>query len=150
MPSTTIKKGKVHIMNFMELINALGVAAVPALVLIAFCFGLIAKNIKALDNKWIPVICMVTGAVFGVLALYTGMVGFEPTDWISAMAVGIVSGLGAVGVHQVWKQLWGKDAADESNAALMTELQTLRAKAKEYEEKLLTRAEDTAVTDKEV
>lgn len=138
-------------MNYMELINSLGVAAVPALVLIAFCAGLIAKNIKGLDNKWIPVVCMITGAIFGVLAMIFGMDGFTATDWITAMAVGIVSGLGAVGVHQVWKQLFAKDEyVDEDRDALMTELQVLRAKEKEYEEQLLTRAEDTAVTEEGV
>ena len=130
-------------MNFMEFINSLGVATVPALVVIAFGFGLIARNIKALDNKWIPVVCLVAGAVFGVLALYTGMVGFEPTDWITAMAVGIVSGLGAVGVHQVWKQLFAKEEDSASDdPGIMTELQVLRAKVAEYELKQETAAED--------
>lgn len=124
-------------MDFMEFINALGVGTVPALVVIAFGFGLIAKAIPQLDNKWTPVVCLMAGAAFGVLALYTGMVGFEPTDWITALAVGMVSGLGAVGVHQLWKQLFVKKdkEMDDTVAALMAERQRLLALVAEYETK---------------
>lgn len=125
-------------MDFMEFINSLGVGTVPALVVIAFGVGLICKNIPTLNDKWIPAICLVAGAVFGVLALYTGMVGFEPTDWITALAVGIVSGLGAVGVHQLWKQLFGKDSGEETDetvAALVADRQRLLALVAEYEAK---------------
>lgn len=124
-------------MDFMEFVNSLGVATVPALVVIAFGFGLIAKAIPQLDNKWIPVICVTVGAIFGVLALYTGMAGFEPTDWITAMAVGIVSGFGATGVDQMVKQLKGKksEETDDTVAALMAERQRLLALVAEYEAK---------------
>lgn len=84
-------------MDFAELI------AIPVITVICF---LVAQGIKAtpLDNKWLPVICGVCGAGLGVVALYI-MPDFPAHDILTAIAYGIVSGLGATGAHQVYKQL---------------------------------------------
>lgn len=79
-----------------------GMAAITVL-----CF-LAAQGAKAtsLDNKWLPVICGVLGGVLGVVGLYT-MPEYPATDWITAAAVGVVSGLAATGAHQMYKQVKG-------------------------------------------
>ncbi len=83
--------------------DILGIAAIPVITVIVF---LIAEAIKAtaLDNKWIPVICGFCGGCLGVVALY-GMPEFPAHDILTAIAIGIVSGLAATGAHQVYKQL---------------------------------------------
>ena len=80
-----------------------GIAGVAAITVICY---LVAEAIKAtkLDNKWLPVISGTVGAVFGVLG-YMAMPDFPANDYITALAVGIVSGLAATGANQIYKQL---------------------------------------------
>lgn len=72
---------------------------------------LVAQLVKAtlltedVQRRWLPVICGILGAILGVSAWVTGVPEFPATDWLSAAAVGIVSGLAATGVHQIGKQL---------------------------------------------
>ncbi|MEA4895049.1 MAG: phage holin family protein [Oscillospiraceae bacterium] len=67
---------------------------------------LVAQGVKAtsLDNKWIPVICGICGAVMGFFGLKV-IPGFPANDPLTAIAVGIVSGLAATGSHEIAKQL---------------------------------------------
>lgn len=81
----------------------LGIASVAAITVIAYVVGMIAKN-TALDNKWIPCIVGVVGGALGVLAMKI-MPDYPAQDAITAVAVGIVSGLAATGVDQLVKQL---------------------------------------------
>lgn len=87
----------------MENIEILGIVAIPVITVICF---LIAEAVKAtdLDNKWLPIICGVCGGILGVVALKV-MPDFPAVDVLTAIAIGIVSGLGATGAHQVYKQL---------------------------------------------
>ena len=78
-----------------------GVASVIGITVICYLVGMIAKA-SAVDNKWIPVIVGVCGAILGVAGMYA-IVDFPATDVINALAVGIVSGLAATGVNQVTK-----------------------------------------------
>ena len=80
-----------------------GIAGVAAITVICY---LAAQGIKAtpLDNKWLPVMCGVIGGVLGVVGMYI-MPDFPAGDIITAIAVGIVSGLAATGANQVYKQL---------------------------------------------
>lgn len=75
---------------------------------------LIAQGVKAtsLDNKWIPVICGISGAIMGYIGLQV-MPGFSANDPLTEIAVGVVSGLAATGSHQIAKQLSVKE--NESN-----------------------------------
>lgn len=66
-----------------------------------------AVKATSLDNKWIPVICGVLGAVLGIVGMFA-MPDYPANDYITAVAVGIVSGLAATGGNQVYKQLNGK------------------------------------------
>lgn len=84
----------------MEIMGIAGVAAITAI-----CY-LAAEGIKAtaLDNKWLPVICGVLGGALGVVALKV-MPEYPASDLLTAIAVGIASGLSATGANQVLKQL---------------------------------------------
>ena len=45
------------------------------------------------------------GGIIGALALFFGMPEFPATDYFTAVAVGVMSGLTATGVNQIGKQL---------------------------------------------
>ena len=81
-----------------------GIANVTAITALCYVVGLIVKA-TGLDNKWIPCIVGVFGAVLGGIALYCGMPDFPAKDYITALAVGVVSGLASTGINQVVKQL---------------------------------------------
>ena len=80
-----------------------GIAGVAAITVIAYLIGSAVKA-TTLDNRWIPSICGTVGGILGVLAIRI-MPDFPATDYITAVAVGIVSGLAATGVNQIGKQL---------------------------------------------
>ena len=81
-----------------------GVASVAGITLICYLIGLAVKA-SAVDDKWIPVIVGVCGGILGVVGLMTGMPEFPASDYITAIAVGIASGLAATGADQIGKQL---------------------------------------------
>ena len=84
----------------MDLTNIASVAAITVI-----CY-LIAIGVKAtkVNNKYIPVICGITGGLLGIVGMF--VIPQYPTgDVINAAAVGIVSGLAATGANQVYKQL---------------------------------------------
>ncbi len=85
-----------------------GIASVAAITVICYLAAQVVKA-TALDNKWLPVICGVLGGALGVVCLVLGVPDFPATDYITAVAVGIVSGLAATGVNQVYKQLKAKE-----------------------------------------
>lgn len=82
----------------------IGIASVAAITVICYLAGLIAKALP-LDDRYIPIVCGVCGAVLGVAGLYLGLPDFPAGDPLTALAVGIVSGLAATGVNQAVKQL---------------------------------------------
>lgn len=85
----------------------LGIAAIPVITVICF---LIAELVKAIviENKWLPIVCGTCGGILGVVALYVAPSLIPATDILTAIAIGIVSGLAATGAHQVYKQLSDK------------------------------------------
>ena len=82
----------------------LGIASVAAITVLCYLFGMIVRA-SGLDNKWIPVLCGVLGVVLGIVALVTGMPDFPAEDFLTACAVGAVSGLAATGADQAVRQL---------------------------------------------
>lgn len=84
-----------------------GIAGVAAIAVICYLIGL---GIKAspLDDKFIPIICGASGAILGVIGFIIKMPDFPANDPITAVAVGIVSGLAATGANQIYKQLKGE------------------------------------------
>ena len=81
-----------------------GIATVAVITVIVYIIGLAVKATK-LNNKWIPVICGGCGILLGMLALLVKMPGFPAGDYLTAAAVGGVSGLAATGIDQTVKQL---------------------------------------------
>ncbi len=84
-------------------ISSLGIAGVAAITIICYLVGQVVKATN-LDNKWIPIICGGMGAALGVAGMFL-MPDFPAGDFLTAAAVGIVSGLAATGVNQAYKQL---------------------------------------------
>lgn len=79
-----------------------GIAGVAAITVIAYIIGLVVKA-STLADKWIPIICGLAGGVLGIVGMFL-MPEFPANDFISAAAVGIVSGLASTGADQVFKQ----------------------------------------------
>ena len=83
-----------------------GFTAVAGITVICY---LVAQILKAtsLDNKWLPGVCGLLGALLGA-GMYL-MPDFPAQDILTAVAVGIVSGLAATGANQVVKQIMKGD-----------------------------------------
>ena len=67
----------------------------PIITAAALCIGFVMKKWMPTDDKWIPTVLLVLGAISGAILFgvdYEGIVK------------GMVSGLAAVGLHQVLKQ----------------------------------------------
>ena len=81
-----------------------GIASVTAITVICY---LICEGFKTtkLDGKFIPIIAGFCGAVLGIVGFLTKMPDFPATDVLTALAVGIVSGLAATGTHEAVKVL---------------------------------------------
>lgn len=88
-------------------ITSLGIASVAVITVICYLIGQVVK-VTGLDNKYIPVIVGVCGGALGVAGMFL-MPDFPAADYMTAVAVGIVSGLAATGINQAVKQLGGGD-----------------------------------------
>ena len=67
----------------------------PVITAACLCIGFVMKKWMPTDDKWIPTVLLVLGAISGLILFgvdYEGIVK------------GMVSGLAAVGLHQVFKQ----------------------------------------------
>lgn len=83
----------------------LGFTSVAAITVICYLVIEIIKT-TALDRKWLPVISGFLGGGLGVVAILV-MPSFPASDYLNAIAIGIVSGLAATGANQVAKKLKG-------------------------------------------
>ena len=84
-------------------ISGFGIASVAVITVICYLIGMAVKA-TAIENKWIPIIVGVSGGVLGVVVMLI-MADFPATDYLTAVAVGIVSGLASTGVNQIAKQM---------------------------------------------
>lgn len=84
-------------------ISGFGIASVAVITVICYLIGTAVKA-TAIENKWIPIIVGVSGGVLGVVGMLI-MADFPATDYLTAVAVGIVSGLASTGVNQIAKQM---------------------------------------------
>lgn len=82
---------------------SLGIASVAGITAICYLAALGIKQ-TPLANKWLPFICGVLGGALGVPAMNI-IPDYPATDVITAIAVGIASGLAATGLDQLTKQL---------------------------------------------
>ncbi|MCL1789856.1 MAG: phage holin family protein [Peptococcaceae bacterium] len=80
-----------------------GFVEIPAIVTICYLIGVGVKA-SPLDSKWIPLIMGGVGACLGCIG-FLFVPGLFDTDILSAVAIGIASGLAATGTNQVYKQL---------------------------------------------
>ena len=78
---------------------------IPIVMVICLCVGFVLKKFVPADNKFIPLILMILGAI--IACIYCG--GFS----IDHVAAGMVTGLASVGLHQVFKQLIEPDNGPE-------------------------------------
>ena len=81
----------------MELIG------IPAIVVISY---MVTETFKLFMNKkYLPIVSGITGCILGVLS-YVLQINIMPAeDIITAIAIGIISGLAATGGDQIIKQL---------------------------------------------
>lgn len=82
----------------------MGITGVAGIVVICYLVGLIVKATPYANNKIIPIVCGVAGGALGVAGMFL-MPDFPASDPITAVAVGIVSGLAATGADQIIKQV---------------------------------------------
>lgn len=83
--------------------NIFGIVTIPSIIIICYLIAQAVKTTK-LDNKYIPIICGVLGGILGVVAMYV-VPDFPAEDIFTAISIGIVSGLSATGINQIFKQL---------------------------------------------
>ena len=76
---------------------------VAAITVVAYLIGEGVK-LSPLDNRWIPLICGLCGGVLGIAGMYL-MADFPAGDLLSALAVGIASGLAATGMNELATQI---------------------------------------------
>lgn len=84
-------------------IDVLGIVGVAAITVICYLVGIACK--AATLDKYVPVIVGIVGGILGIVAFLIKMPDFPASDILTAVAVGIVSGLAATGINQVGKQL---------------------------------------------
>lgn len=77
--------------------------SVAAITVVAYLIGEGVK-LSPLDNRWIPLICGLCGGALGIAGMYL-MADFPAGDLLSALAVGIASGLAATGMNELATQL---------------------------------------------
>ena len=68
----------------------------PVVAAICFGVGYVIKHWLPTDNKWIPTVGAVLGAILGCLACHEASV--------DAVAKGIISGLSATGLYELFNQ----------------------------------------------
>lgn len=87
-------------------------ASYVAITVLCIGIGMLFKAMPQFDDKWIPVVCFFSGVCLGAVAFLIGVPDFPANDIINALAVGGWSGLGATGIHQVYKQLFAKQVEE--------------------------------------
>lgn len=84
--------------------EVLGIVSVAAITIISYLIGAFLKAWDKFDDRKIPVIMGICGAILGVISFICAP-SIIPTDnIIVAIAIGIVSGFAATGVDQIMKQ----------------------------------------------
>ena len=80
-------------------LTTFGMAGVAAITVICYLAATAVKQ-TPLANKWLPTICGTLGGVLGVLAWCGSVPDFPAGDPLTALAVGIVSGLSLIHISE--------------------------------------------------
>ena len=83
-----------------------GIGSVAAITVICYLAGVVVKATPFDNNGLIPIVCGLLGGILGVVGMLF-MPDFPANDFLTAAAVGIVSGLAATGANQIGQQLAG-------------------------------------------
>ena len=79
------------------------IIGIPAIVVISY---MITETFKMfIDKKYLPIVAGISGGMLGVLSFVLQIDIMPATDIISALAIGIISGLAATGSNQIIKQI---------------------------------------------
>lgn len=70
---------------------------IPIVMMACLVLGYVLKTWLPTDNKWIPTILTIVGAVLGCIAMHD--------ITLAAIVEGAVSGLASTGLHQAFKQI---------------------------------------------
>ena len=91
----------------MELIG------IPAIVVISY---MITETFKMfINNKYLPIVAGISGGVLGVISFVLQIDIMPVNDIISALAIGIISGLAATGSNQIIKQIRSEEKENDRN-----------------------------------
>ena len=81
----------------------MGIGSVAAITVICYLVGMTVRQ-TPLDNKWIPSIVGGLGMILGVVG-WKVIPDYPASDILTALAVGVVSGLASTGIDQLYHQL---------------------------------------------
>ncbi len=76
-----------------------------AITVICYLVGAITKAIPKIKDELIPIVVGIAGGIIGVIAMSVAPEIIPATNYIDAIAIGVVSGLASTGVNQIGKQL---------------------------------------------
>ncbi len=82
-----------------------GIINIGIITVICYFTAEILKNfVPKFNNKYLPIFCGTLGGILGVVSMHV-IDSFPATDYLSAVGIGIASGLAATGTNQIYKQL---------------------------------------------
>ena len=84
--------------------DILGITGVAAIAVICYLIGMGLKAWDTFDDRKIPVLMGICGAVLGAVAFYLSPNIIPADDLITAIAIGVVSGFTATAINQAYKQ----------------------------------------------
>lgn len=70
---------------------------IPLVIAVCLVVGYLMKKFLPTDNKWIPLVVTVLGAILGCIDAHAVT--------LVAIASGMISGLASTGLHQIFKQI---------------------------------------------
>lgn len=82
----------------------LEIVPVVSITVVCYLIGALVKANEVWPDKYIPCIVGFFGAALGLAAWLT-IPSFPADSWLTALEIGIASGLASTGVNQVFKQL---------------------------------------------
>lgn len=102
---------------------------IPIITIGCLCIGFVLKKWMPADDKWIPTILLVLGAISGAI-----LFGFD----YEGIVKGMLSGLASVGLHQAFHQFikvdtLGEMTQEEAEYWIATD-EELQEELKEYED----------------